>query len=49
MDVCHPRLRTMCCRAWAEARPEISHARIDDDYWSARLAALSGRASAQAR
>ena len=43
MDVFHHRLLTLFYRAWAEARPEISHDRIDDDYWSARLAALSGR------
>ncbi|WP_409071534.1 type VI secretion system baseplate subunit TssG, partial [Klebsiella pneumoniae] len=35
MDVCPHRLLTLFYRAWAEARPEISHDRIDDDYGSA--------------
>ncbi|MEK1942166.1 MAG: type VI secretion system baseplate subunit TssG [Pseudomonas sp.] len=43
MDIFHHRLLTLFYRAWAEARPSVSHDRPDDDYWSARLAALSGR------
>ncbi|MGI4837126.1 MAG: type VI secretion system baseplate subunit TssG [Janthinobacterium lividum] len=42
-DLFHHRLLSLFYRAWAEARPTISHDRPDDDYWSARLAALSGR------
>jgi type VI secretion system protein ImpH len=41
--VFHHRLLSLFYRAWAEARPTVSHDRPDDDYWSARLAALSGR------
>jgi type VI secretion system protein ImpH len=43
LDVFHHRLLSLFYRAWAEARPTVSHDRPDDDYWSARLAALSGR------
>lgn len=43
MDVFHHRLLTLFFRAWAEARPAVSHDRPDDDYFAARLAALSGR------
>ncbi|ERI51316.1 type VI secretion system baseplate subunit TssG [Pseudomonas sp. NPDC077649] len=43
LDVFHHRLLTLFYRAWAEARPTVSHDRPDDDYWSMRLAALSGR------
>lgn len=42
-DVFHHRLLTLFYRAWAESRPTVSHDRPDDDYWSARLAAFSGR------
>jgi type VI secretion system protein ImpH len=43
LDIFHHRLLSLFYRAWAEARPTVSHDRPDDDYWSARLAALSGR------
>ncbi|WP_273819921.1 MULTISPECIES: type VI secretion system baseplate subunit TssG [Pseudomonas] len=43
LDVFHHRLLSLFYRAWAEARPTVSHDRPDDDYWSGRLAALSGR------
>ncbi|MFJ5300589.1 type VI secretion system baseplate subunit TssG [Pseudomonas sp. NPDC088368] len=43
LDVFHHRLLSLFYRAWAEARPTVSHDRPDDDYWSARLAAFSGR------
>ncbi|RAU46038.1 MULTISPECIES: type VI secretion system baseplate subunit TssG [unclassified Pseudomonas] len=43
LDVFHHRLLSLFYRAWAEARPTVSHDRPDDDYWSARLAAISGR------
>lgn len=43
LDVFHHRLLSLFYRAWAEARPAVSHDRPDDDYWSARLAAFSGR------
>ncbi|MEN0108315.1 MAG: type VI secretion system baseplate subunit TssG, partial [Pseudomonas sp.] len=43
LDIFHHRLLTLFYRAWAEANPTVSHDRPDDDYWSARLAALSGR------
>jgi type VI secretion system protein ImpH len=43
LDVFHHRLLSLFYRAWAEARPAVSHDRPDDDYWSARLAALCGR------
>ncbi|MGQ7957939.1 type VI secretion system baseplate subunit TssG [Pseudomonas sp. SP16.1] len=43
LDIFHHRLLTLFYRAWAEARPTVSHDRPDDDYWSMRLAALSGR------
>ncbi|MFV9654104.1 type VI secretion system baseplate subunit TssG [Pseudomonas yangonensis] len=43
LDLFHHRLLTLFYRAWAEARPTVSHDRPDDDYWSARLAAFSGR------
>jgi type VI secretion system protein ImpH len=43
LDVFHHRLLSLFYRAWAEARPTVSLDRPDDDYWSARLAALSGR------
>ncbi len=43
LDVFHHRLLTLFYRAWAESRPTVSHDRPDDDYWSMRLAALSGR------
>ncbi|QXI28447.1 type VI secretion system baseplate subunit TssG [Pseudomonas vanderleydeniana] len=43
LDVFHHRLLSLFYRAWAEARPTVSHDRPDDDYWSERLAALSGR------
>ncbi|AMB84277.1 type VI secretion protein [Pseudomonas agarici] len=43
LDVFHHRLLSLFYRAWAEARPTVSHDRPDDDYWAARLAALSGR------
>lgn len=42
-DMFHHRLLSLFYRAWAEARPTVSHDRPDDDYWSARLAAFSGR------
>lgn len=42
-DVFNHRLLTLFYRAWAESRPTVSHDRPDDDYWSARLGALSGR------
>ncbi|MGH8419846.1 MAG: type VI secretion system baseplate subunit TssG [Pseudomonas sp.] len=43
LDIFHHRLLSLFYRAWAEARPTVSHDRPDDDYWSARLAAFSGR------
>ncbi|MCQ9427268.1 type VI secretion system baseplate subunit TssG [Pseudomonas sp. LJDD11] len=43
LDVFHHRLLSLFYRAWAEARPTVSHDRPDDDYWSGRLAALCGR------
>ena len=43
LDVFHHRLLSLFYRAWAEARPTVSHDRPNDDYWAARLAALSGR------
>lgn len=43
LDVFHHRLLSLFYRAWAEARPTVSHDRPDDDYWAARLAAFSGR------
>jgi len=43
LDIFHHRLLSLFYRAWAEARPAVSHDRPDDDYWAARLAALSGR------
>ncbi|MFK3974361.1 type VI secretion system baseplate subunit TssG [Pseudomonas sp. NPDC087358] len=43
LDVFHHRLLSLFYRAWAEARPTVSHDRPEDDYWSARLAALCGR------
>lgn len=43
LDMFHHRLLSLFYRAWAEARPTVSHDRPDDDYWSARLAALCGR------
>lgn len=43
MDVFHHRLLTLFYRAWAEARPAVSHDRPDDDYFAERLASLSGR------
>lgn len=43
MDVFHHRLLSLFYRAWAEARPTVSHDRPEDDYWATRLAALSGR------
>ncbi|WP_313651069.1 type VI secretion system baseplate subunit TssG, partial [Pseudomonas soli] len=43
LDVFHHRLLSLFYRAWAEARPTVSHDRPGDDYWAARLAALSGR------
>lgn len=42
-DVFHHRLLSLFYRAWAEARPTVSHDRPEDDYWSERLAAFSGR------
>lgn len=49
LDVFHHRLLSLFYRAWAEARPTVSHDRPDDDYWSARLAALSGRGMSSLR
>lgn len=46
LDVFHHRLLSLFYRAWAEARPTVSHDRPDDDYWSLRLASLSGRGMA---
>ncbi|MBF8778183.1 type VI secretion system baseplate subunit TssG [Pseudomonas fulva] len=43
LDIFHHRLLSLFYRAWAEARPTASHDRPGDDYWAARLAALSGR------
>ncbi|WP_028693317.1 type VI secretion system baseplate subunit TssG [Pseudomonas cremoricolorata] len=43
LDVFHHRLLSLFYRAWAEARPTVSHDRPGDDYWAGRLAALSGR------
>lgn len=43
LDLFHHRLLSLFYRAWAEARPTASHDRPDDDYWSPRLAALTGR------
>ncbi|MGE8111623.1 type VI secretion system baseplate subunit TssG [Pseudomonas sp. NPDC086566] len=43
LDIFHHRLLSLFYRAWAEARPTVSHDRPGDDYWAARLAALSGR------
>lgn len=43
LDVFNHRLLCLFYRAWAEARPTVSHDRPDHDYWSMRLAALSGR------
>lgn len=43
LDIFHHRLLSLFYRAWAEARPTVSHDRPEDDYWAARLAALSGR------
>ncbi len=43
LDVFNHRLLTLFYRAWAESRPTVSHDRPDDDYWAARLGALSGR------
>lgn len=43
LDVFHHRLLSLFYRAWAEARPTVSHDRPDDDDWAARLGALSGR------
>lgn len=43
LDIFHHRLLSLFYRAWAEAQPTVSHDRPDDDYWAARLAALSGR------
>jgi len=43
LDVFHHRLLCLFYRAWAQARPTVSHDRPEDDYWSARLAAFSGR------
>jgi type VI secretion system protein ImpH len=43
LDVFHHRLLSLFYRAWAEARPTVSHDRPDDDYSAARLGALSGR------
>ena len=43
LDVFHQRLLSLFYRAWSEARPTISHDRPHDDYWAARLGALSGR------
>lgn len=43
LDVFHHRLLSLFYRAWAEARPTVGHDRPDDDYWAARLGALSGR------
>jgi type VI secretion system protein ImpH len=43
LDVFHHRLLSLFYRAWAEARPTVSHDRPDNDYWAARLASFSGR------
>nr|WP_277589077.1 type VI secretion system baseplate subunit TssG [Pseudomonas chlororaphis] len=43
LDVFNHRLLCLFYRAWAEARPTVSHDRPAHDYWSMRLAALSGR------
>lgn len=43
LDIFHHRLLCLFYRAWAEARPTVSHDRPEDDYWAVRLAALSGR------
>lgn len=43
LDVFHHRLLCLFYRAWAGAHPTVSHDRPDDDYWAARLGALSGR------
>jgi len=43
LDIFHHRLLSLFYRAWAEARPTVSHDRPDDDYWAVRLAAFSGR------
>ncbi len=42
LDVFHHRLLSLFYRAWAESRPTVSHDRPEQDYWSMRLAALSG-------
>lgn len=46
LDLFNHRLLCLFYRAWAEARPTVSHDRPDHDYWSMRLAALSGRGMA---
>lgn len=43
LDVFHHRLLSLFYRAWAEARPTVSHDRPHDDHWAMRLGALSGR------
>lgn len=43
LDVFHHRLLSLFYRAWAEARPTVSHDRPDDDYFARRLGALCGR------
>lgn len=43
LDVFTHRLLTLFYRSWAEARPTVSMDRPDQDYWSPRLGALSGR------
>ncbi len=43
LDIFNHRLLTLFYRAWAEARPTVSQDRPDDDFWSHRLGALSGR------
>lgn len=49
LDVFHHRLLTLFYRAWAESRPAVSHDRPNDDYCSARIAALSGRGMSSLR